>query len=61
MAKKTTPAPMVAADSEKDWRAEDDLRTLINAEKIKADAVRMKAAMKKRGEMAAALKGIAEK
>lgn len=42
MAKKTTPAPMAAADSEKDWRAEDDLRTLINAEKIRNEPDRLK-------------------
>lgn len=55
-ASETKPVPMDA--EERDWRAEDDLRTLIGAEKIKADDARLKAAMKKRDEMAKALKGI---
>lgn len=32
------------ARSESDWRAEDDLRVLLEAEKIKKDSARMKAA-----------------
>lgn len=40
---------------EKEWRADSDLRTLIEAEKIKADPERLKAAMKKRVEMKKAL------
>ncbi|MCV0395470.1 MAG: hypothetical protein K5872_22240 [Rhizobiaceae bacterium] len=43
---------------EKEWMAESDLRTLIEAEKIKMDASRMKAAMKKRAEMKKALDGV---
>ena len=35
---------------EKNWRAEDDLRTLIEAEKIKADKSRLRAAMAKKKE-----------
>ncbi|MEQ9131093.1 MAG: hypothetical protein RJQ08_13705 [Salinisphaeraceae bacterium] len=45
---------------EKDWRAEDDLRTLIEAEKIKRDDARLKAAMKKKREMAKNLEGVGE-
>lgn len=40
---------------EQEWRAEDDLRTLISAEKIKADKPRMDRAMKKHKEMKAAM------
>lgn len=43
---------------ENDWMAENDLRTLIDAEKIKADPKRMKAAMKKQTEMKKALEKI---
>lgn len=48
MAKRSAPSPMA---SENDWRAEDDLRTLIAAEKIKHDPKRMKACMAKKREM----------
>lgn len=37
--------------SEKDWKAEHDLNTLIEAEKIKKDSKRLKAAMAKKREM----------
>lgn len=36
--------------SEKEWRAESDLSTLIEAQKIKKDKPRFNAAMKKREE-----------
>ena len=36
---------------EKQWRAEGDMRTLIEAEKIKKDKTRLGAALKKRDEM----------
>lgn len=36
---------------EKDWKAESDLNTLIEAEKIKKDKERLKAAMAKKREM----------
>lgn len=45
-----TPSGAYEAD-EKKWRAEADLRTLVDAEKIKADPERMKAAMKCHAEM----------
>jgi len=47
--------------SDKDWEAENDLRILIDAEKIKADPKRLKAAMKKKREMKSALDGAGEK
>lgn len=34
-----------SAKSEKDWQAEDDLRTLIRAEEVKADKGRLRAAL----------------
>lgn len=40
---------MTAED--KSWRAESDLNALIEAEKIKNDPKRLKAAMKKKREM----------
>lgn len=43
---------------DKDWMAESDLRTLIDAEKIKKDKGRYGAAMKKHKEMMDAMKGI---
>ena len=43
---------------DKDWQAESDLRTLIEAEKIRKDKGRMAAAMKKRAEMTAALAAV---
>lgn len=45
---------------EKNWRAEGDLRTLIEAEKIKRDDARLKAAMKKKREMVKNLDGMGE-
>ena len=43
---------------DKDWEAESDLRTLIEAEKIKADPDRLKSAMKKRAEMKKAVDAV---
>ena len=48
----------IESQSDKDYRAEDDLRTLISAEKIKRDKPRMKAAMGKHKEMLAAMKNV---
>lgn len=47
-----------AMRQEDEWQAEDDLRTLINAEKIKADKKRLAAAMKKKREMKKSLEAI---
>lgn len=47
--------------SEGDWRAESDLRTLIEAEKIKADKPRLKAALAKKDEQAKALNSLEAK
>lgn len=44
--------------TDKDWQAEGDLHTLIEAEKIKRDESRLKAAMKKKREMKKALDGV---
>ena len=43
---------------EKKWMAESDLRSLIEAEKIKADPKRLKAAMAAKREQMDALKNI---
>lgn len=54
-------SPASKKDHEKEemeWRAESDLRSLIEAEKIKADPERMKRAMKKRDDMKKALTNI---
>lgn len=45
----------------KEWAADSDLRTLIEAEKIKKDKDRYAAAMKKRDEMVAAMKNVGGK
>jgi len=42
---------VVAINEEDEWRAEDDLRTLISAEKIKGDKKRLAGVMKKKREM----------
>lgn len=47
--KLTTPEAVGAYDDSK-WRAKDDLRTLQQAEEIREDSKRMKAAMKCAGE-----------
>lgn len=52
--------PKAADKEEQDWRAEDDLRTLVSAEKIRSDEPRFKAAMKKCAEMKKALGNIKE-
>jgi len=41
--------------SDKDWEAEQDLRTLIDAEKIKTDPKRLKAAMSMKKKLVKAL------
>lgn len=43
---------------DEEWKAESDLRTLIDAEKIKLDAPRLKAAMAKKREMEKSLGNI---
>lgn len=42
------------------WRAESDLRTLVDAEEIKKDSKRMAAAKKMGREQAAALRKVAK-
>ena len=54
--KKDTTAAIPAEEAE--WRADSDLRTLIEAEKIKRDPKRLRAAMRKRREMQSELKAI---
>lgn len=49
------------AAQEKEWKADADLRTLIEAEKIKQDKARYAAAMKKRDEMVSAMKNVGGK
>lgn len=54
MAKTTTPA-QISAKQEADWRAEDDLRTLLRAAEIKKDPKRLAAAKAKAKEQMQAL------
>lgn len=51
---------MIVGDSksEKEWQAESDLRTLIEAEKIKKDQKRLKAAMQQKRKMKKALESV---
>lgn len=51
-------AKMAMPAEEKSWQAEHDLRSLIEAEQIKKDKARMRAAMKKRDEMKADLEKV---
>lgn len=53
--------PMVGQAEERDWKAESDLRTMIEAEKVRRDPERMKAAMEKRKELIEAASAIKEK
>lgn len=53
-AKKAVAVPASLSDDES-WRAEDDLRTLVNAAKIRKDPKRMAAVRKKEREMRAAM------
>lgn len=59
MAKKSAAAGQIGGPADmKEWEAESDLRTLIEAEKIKADPGRMKAAMRKRGDLKKAIDAV---
>lgn len=57
MAKAKEKASTNPCGMDEEWKAESDLRTLIDAEKIKLDPARLKAAMTKKKEMEKALKG----
>ena len=46
------------AAEEREWEAENDLRTLIEAEKVRLDGKRLKAAMRKKRELASALRKV---
>jgi|GEM_PF-5905921 len=63
MAKKTKKSKAVTADvpSDADFHAENDMRTLIDAEKIKKDKGRMSAALKKGKEQRVALESVIDK
>lgn len=52
---KTLSAAQVSAKQEADWRAEDDLRTLLRAAEIKKDHKRLAAAKAKAKEQMQAL------
>lgn len=59
MAKGTLKSTMAA--QEREWRAESDMRTLIEAEKIKKDRSRLTAALKKGKQERDALSEVVEK
>ena len=63
MAKKVKKSKSVAAEvpSDADFQAEHDMRTLIDAEKIKKDRGRMSAALKKGKEQRVALESVIDK
>ncbi|KKK98150.1 hypothetical protein LCGC14_2645630 [marine sediment metagenome] len=63
MAKKTKKSKPVLASvtSDADFHAENDMRTLIDAEKIKKDKGRMSAALKKGKEQRVALESVIDK
>ncbi len=58
LANKTRPSGDMPSGPDGDWRAESDLRTLIEAAKIKSDKGRMRAAMDKRDEQRVHLSSI---
>lgn len=51
---------MAMSGMDKDYQADSDLRCMIEAEKIKQDKTRFRAAMKKQKEMLAALQDIGD-
>lgn len=59
--KKSKSSGEVAAFSDEDYHAENDMRTLIDAEKIKKDKGRMSAALKKGKEQRDALANVVDK
>ena len=59
--KKSKASGGVAAFSDADFQAENDMRTLIDAEKVKKDKGRMSAALKKGKEQRAALDSVVDK
>jgi hypothetical protein len=59
MAKKKKSSPDVAVGMDKDWQAEDDLRTLVRAGEIKDDKKRYNAAMKMAREKVSEMQEIA--
>ena len=61
MAKKTKKSKVGSFPSDADFQAENDMRTLIDAEKIKKDKGRMSAAMKKGKEQRVALETVIAK
>lgn len=52
---------MAKHDTDNDFHAENDMRTLIDAEKIKKDKGRMAAALKKGKEQRVALESVIDK
>lgn len=52
---------MASPDNEKEWNAQRDLETLIEAEKIKQDKDRLKAAMGRKKKLKKALEGLDDK
>ena len=59
--KKKSKSSTVVVDSDEDFRAESDMRSLIEAEKIKKDSGRMSAALKKVREQRDALASVVDK
>jgi hypothetical protein len=57
MASNKTASAMSAQES--DWRAEDDMRTLVRAEEIKRDPKRLAAAKKKAKDALAQMQSVA--
>lgn len=54
-------APAKVSPEEKRWRAEDDMRTLMRADEIKADRARMKACADHAKKQASAVAKVAGK
>lgn len=51
-------SPIASDDSESEWRAESDMRRLAEAEEVRKDPKRLKAALAKAKEKIAELQGL---
>jgi len=58
---KAVPAPPRMSASDREWRARDDMRVLIESQKIQADRARLKAAQEQARKEAEALRRVAAK
>jgi hypothetical protein len=58
---KSKSKPMYACEPDKEWQAQSDARTLMDASKIRSDRARLKAAQAWAAKQAAELKSVSSK